>query len=106
MSKHEWFVLPLSDLAERSTWHSLDGDRYAALRVFILATKSRGASRLGPGVAEHNVAPNDTIVVEQSHERIESHEQAITTSIQASVVSRVRHGLQRSVPGLRQPSQA
>lgn len=63
---------------------------------------------MGPAIAEHNVAPSDTIVVEQSRERIESHEQAIATSIQTSIVSRVCQtwtakisaGLKANVPGL------
>lgn len=85
-----WELLPNSDISDRSSWRSLGNDRYAVFRArLLLVCTNDKQSRLGPVIAEHNVAPHDTITLRRKHERIISRTETISESIRFVATSRV-----------------
>jgi len=85
-----WELLPNSDFTKRSIWRDLGNNRYAALRARLLIVCTNGKqSRLGPAIAEYNVAPGVTITIKRRRERIISRTETISKAIRFVATSRV-----------------
>jgi hypothetical protein len=89
-----WELLPSGSLADQKHWRSVGSDRYAALRMLLLIIKSNGkVSRLGPIISEHNVSPEDTVVIRRKVEQVITYSTTLTQAIKYATTSRVGNRL-------------
>ena len=95
---NRWEIVPAEDFSDKSQWTANGKNRWSALRVRLLIVSSNGkASRLGPVVIEHDVAPGDTIKLRVKRERIVTSTETISEALRSASKTRILESLSAQI---------